>query len=138
MAISEGEAMAIVERRPQQIAQILEQFKKLMALGKDAFLVVETDDFFVQFYRDKDASSMGIEAISPEVLPPEKQPDAPSIAKLSEFGFAPPEEFPNHTMDYALSGDADFSYLAVLALAVLYDVYHAPENEPLNFEIILA
>ena len=120
MAIGEDEAMATVERHPQEIAQILEQFKKLMALGEDGFLIVQIDDFYVQFYVST-ATRLDM--------------DAQGIVKLLGFGFAPPEEGFNFTMSYTLSGEADFSYLAVLALAALFDVYHAPEHEPLSFEL---
>jgi sulfur relay (sulfurtransferase) DsrC/TusE family protein len=134
MAIGEDEAMATVERHPQEIAQILEQFKKLMALGEDGFLIVQIDDFYVQFYVST-ATRLDIEAISNHFLSAKKQLDAQGIVKLLGFGFAPPEEGFNFTMSYTLSGEADFSYLAVLALAALFDVYHAPEHEPLSFEL---
>jgi hypothetical protein len=134
MTIGEDEATAIIERHPQEIAQILDRFKKLMAIGEDGFLIVQVDDFYVQFFVSS-AKSLEVEAISNYFLEAKKQLGAEGIAALLGFGFTPPEKGFNFTMSYALTGDADFSYLAVLTLAALFDVYHAPEDAKLTFEL---
>lgn len=128
--------MAVIERHPQEIAQILEQFKGLMKIGKDGFLIVQADDYYVQFYVLEGAKSFAVEVVSNFFLDAKKQYGAQAVAALLGFGFAPPEKGSNFTMTYALTGgDEDFSYLAVLALAVLYDICHVPEKTPLSFEL---
>ena len=137
MAIGEAEATAIIERHPQEIAQILEQFKVLMKIGEDGFLIVQAGDYYVQFMVLKGARNLIVDAVSNNYLPAKKQLGAEAGAALVGFGFESPKiDADNFTMPYVLTGgDDNFSYLAVLALAVLYDVYHVSEDAPLSFEL---
>ena len=137
MALDEAEALAILEGRPQDVAAITAQLKELIPMGEDGFLIVQAGDYYVQFMVLKGARNLIVDAVSNNYLPAKKQLGAEAGAALVGFGFESPKiDADNFTMPYVLTGgDDNFSYLAVLALAVLYDVYHVSEDAPLSFEL---
>jgi len=136
MALDEAEALAILEGRPQDVAAITAQLKELIPMGEDGFLIVSIDDVYVQFMVAPGAKSLFVEAVSNDYLPAPKRIDAAAIAKLQSFGFEGSEEKGfNFSMEFELKSDTDSTVLAVLTLAVLYDVYHCPAEKPLAFEL---
>jgi hypothetical protein len=115
MALSEPEALAILERRPQDVAAISAQLKELTALGEDGFLIVSLDDVYVQFMVGPGAKSLFVEAVSNDYLPAKKRLDEAGIALLLGLGFEAPEgKGGNFSMEFERKGDADFALLAVL------------------------
>jgi hypothetical protein len=139
MPIDESVAMAIVERRPQDVASIANRLKQLREKpGDDSFLVVSVgDDVYVQFFAPLAKQGVAVESVANEYLPAEKQLDEAGIEALLGLGFARPEaEGDNFSMDFELKNDADFALLAVLTLAA-FDVYGCQEGETFDFELNL-
>jgi hypothetical protein len=138
MPIDESVAMAIVERRPQDVASIADRLKQLRGKpGDDSFLVVSVDDVYVQFFAPLAKQGIAVESVANEYLPAEKQLDEAGIEALLGLGFERPEaEGENFSMDYELKNDADFALLAVLTVAA-FEVYGCREGETFDFELNL-
>jgi hypothetical protein len=107
----------------------------MMAIGDKAFLIVYAGDYYVQFYVIPGGKRLAVEAISNAYLPAKKRIGEDTAAGLAALGFAQPLSDANFTMDYELTGEADFTVLAVMALAALYEVYRCPQDERLSFEL---
>jgi hypothetical protein len=138
MGIDAALALAIAERRPQDVAKIADQLKQITAKARgDRFLIVSVGDVFVQFLALEGPDSLVVEAISNAYLPAGQQLGQAGIDALQGLGFERPLEVNfNFSMDYAVKSDADLDLAAVIALAAL-DVYHCPEDAALSFELNL-
>jgi hypothetical protein len=138
MGIDAALALAIADRRPDDVAKIVDQLKQITAKARgDRFLIVSAGDVFVQFLALEGPDSLVIEAISNYYLPADRQLGRAEIDALQGLGFELPlEENFNFSMDYTVTGDADLALAAAIALAAL-DIYHCPEDAPLSFEINL-
>jgi hypothetical protein len=138
MGIDVAVALAIAERRPQDVAKIAGQLKQITAKARgDRFLIVSVGDVFVQFLALEGPDALVIEAISNAYLPAGKQLGQAETDALQGLGFELPlEENFNFSMDYAVKSDADLDLAAVIALAAL-EIYRCPEDAPLSFELNL-
>lgn len=119
---------------------LTEELRRLVREGEDgAFLIVETDDYYVQFLLEReDSKELYCEAVSNAYLSPSVQLDDERTNHLIEMGFELPDNDSNFQRSYKLDGSGEqLREVASTFIKVLADVYEVGERVNLDLQLDL-
>ena len=126
------EAWAVTNER--LVYEALEDYVKEGANG--SFLIISSEDYYVQFSYDKPSNEIVCEAVSNEFLPEGSRLSSEDKSRLLSLNFREPDEIPNYYQVLIRDSSKEFlSNLSAVVVEVFTNVYHISKNSKLDFAI---
>lgn len=100
-----------------------------------SFLLIASEDYYVQFLYDKPSNELVFEAVSNEFLPEGSRLSSEDKSFLLKLNFREPDEIPNYYQILIRDTSNEFlSNLSALVVRVFTKVYHISKNSKLDFD----